>query len=290
MSAKDIVLPFSFDGLPVRGALVQLESAWQRILQSHNYPGPVIEVLGHAASASSLLAQSLKFDGSVTLQISSDGPMSMLVMQSTDSLDLRGMAIFRDVAEDASFAELAASARCAVTIDAGAMERPYQGIVEVSPDSLGASLENYYAKSVQIPSHLALITFDSFCGGVLLQQMPGENQVSEDDWRRLGFLVATLRDVDLAEGATPNLLHKLFSEDDVRVFKPRSVRFHCRCSQSRVEEILRLLGEDETRAALREKGQVDVTCEYCGQVRSFDAIDVSRVFSGQVVAGTQSVH
>lgn len=290
MSAKDIVLPFSFDGLPVRGALVQLESAWQRILQSHNYPGPVIEVLGHAASASSLLAQSLKFDGSVTLQISSDGPMSMLVMQSTDSLDLRGMAIFRDVAEDASFAELAASARCAVTIDAGAMERPYQGIVEVSPDSLGASLENYYAKSVQIPSHLALITGDSFCGGVLLQQMPGENQVSEDDWRRLGFLVATLRDVDLAEGATPDLLHKLFSEDDVRVFKHRSVRFHCRCSQSRVEEILRLLGEDETRAALREKGRVDVTCEYCGQVRSFDAIDVSRVFSGQVLAGTQSVH
>jgi len=290
MSARDIVLPFSFDGLPVRGALVQLESAWQRILHSHNYPGPVIEVMGHAASASSLLAQSLKFDGSVTLQISSDGPMSMLVMQSTDNLDLRGMAICRDVSDNASFAELAVGARCAVTIDAGAMERPYQGIVEVSPDSLAASLENYYARSVQIPSHLALITCESFCGGVLLQQMPGEDEIDEDDWRRLGFLVATLRDVDLAEGATPELLHKLFSEDDVRVFKPRPVRFHCRCSQSRVEEVLRLLGENETRAALREKGQVDVTCEYCGRVLSFDPIDVSRVFSGQVLAGTQSLH
>lgn len=290
MSVRDIVLPFSFDELPVRGALVQLESAWQRILQSQNYPGPVIDVLGHAASASSLLAQSLKFKGSVTLQISSDGPMGMLVMQSTDNLDLRGMAISRDVSDDANFAELASGARCAVTIDAGVMERPYQGIVEVSPESLAASLENYYAKSVQLPSHLALLTSEAFCGGILLQQMPGEVDISEDDWRRLGFLVATLRAVDLAEGATLDLLQKLFSTDDVRVFKSRSVRFHCRCSQSRVEEVLRLLGEDETRAALREKGQVDVTCEFCARVRSFDPVDISRVFSGQVAAGSHSVH
>lgn len=290
MSVRDVVLPFVFDGLPIRGALVQLEGAWQRMLQGHDYPNPVADVLGHAATASSLLAQSLKFDGSVTLQISSEGPLSMLVMQSTDDLDLRGMAISRDVAADTTFAELAAGARCAVTIDAGAMERPYQGIVEVSPESLAASLENYYAKSVQIPSHLALLSSDSLCGGILLQQMPGEQLACEDDWRRLGFLVATLRGDDLAEGATPGLLHKLFAEDDVRVFKPRPVRFHCRCSQSRVEEVLRLLGEDETRAALLERGQVDVTCEYCGRVRSFDPVDVSRVFSGQLLTGSPSLH
>ena len=290
MSVRDVVLPFVFDGLPVRGALVQLEGAWQRMLQGHNYPDPVADVLGHAATASSLLAQSLKFDGSVTLQISGEGPLSMLVMQSTDDLDLRGMAISGDVAEGATFAELVAGARCAVTIDAGAMERPYQGIVAVNPESLAASLENYYAQSVQIPSHLALIRSDTFCGGILLQQMPGEQMASEDDWRRLGFLVATMRGIDLAEGATPGLLHKLFAEDDVRVFKQRSLRFHCRCSQSRVEEVLRLLGEAETRAALLERGQVDVTCEYCGRVRSFDAVDVSRVFSGQLLTGTPSLH
>jgi molecular chaperone Hsp33 len=290
MSVRDVVLPFVFDGLPVRGALVQLEGAWQRMLQGHNYPDPVADVLGHAATASSLLAQSLKFDGSVTLQISGEGPLSMLVMQSTDDLDLRGMAISGDVAEGATFAELVAGARCAVTIDAGAMERPYQGIVAVNPESLAASLENYYAQSVQIPSHLALIRSDAFCGGILLQQMPGEQMASEDDWRRLGFLVATMRAIDLAEGATPGLLHKLFAEDDVRVFKPRSLRFHCRCTQSRVEEVLRLLGEAETRAALLERGQVDVTCEYCGRVRSFDAVDVSRVFSGQLLTGTPSLH
>jgi molecular chaperone Hsp33 len=135
-----------------------------------------------------------------------------------------------------------------------------------------------------------LVTGASFCGGILLQQMPGEQPAGDDDWRRLGYLVATLRDSDLAEGVAPDLLHKLFAEDDLRVFGSRPARFHCRCSQSRVEEVLRLLGKAETLAALDSDGKVAVTCEYCGRVREFDAVDVSRVFSDQVLAGTDQIH
>ena len=216
-----------------------------------------------------------------------NGDLKMLVMQCTDSLELRGMAIPVGGSDNASFAELVSAARCAVTIDAGAMDRPYQGIVEVSPRSLAASLENYFEQSVQIRSHLALVTSPDHCGGVLVQQMPGALPMTEDDWRRLGFILRPLNAGDLGEGATTMLLHNLFAEDDVRVFKPRPVRFHCRCSQSRVEEVLRFLGESETRAALAEEGTVQVTCEYCGRIRSFD---VSRVFSGQALAGTRRLH
>jgi len=290
MAVKDSVIPFVFESMPVRGALVQLDDAWQRMRDGHQYAPPVVDVLGNAAAATALIAQSLKFDGSVTLQVSGDGPLRMLVMQCTDSLDIRGMAISRGVAEGASFAELVSGARCAVTVDAGAMERPYQGIVEISAESLTASLENYFAQSVQVPSHLALVSGDGHCGGILLQQMPGEKQASEDDWRRLAYLVATLRVDELADGATPNLLHKLFAEDDLRVFSPRSLRFHCRCSQSKVEEVLRFLGESETREALAEKGQVDVTCEYCGKIRSFDPVDVSRVFATRVLQRSNVLH
>ena len=287
---KDVVVPFVFETLPVRGALVQLDGAWQRMQAGHDYADPVTEILGHAAAATTLIAQSLKFDGSVTLQISSEGPLGMLVMQATDDLDIRGMATSQDVGDSVTFAELAKGAHCAVTVDAGAMERPYQGIVEISPESLAASLENYFAQSVQVPCHINLRGLQSHCGGILLQQMPGEKPATDDDWRRLGFLIATLRGEDLADGATPELLHKLFAEDDVRMYEPRNVRFHCRCTQSRVEEVLRFLGEAETRAALKEKGQVIVTCEYCGKVRSFDPVDVSRVFAEHVVETSEALH
>lgn len=290
MSSKDSVIPFVFDALNVRGAVVQLDASWQRMQGDHNYPTPVADVLGQAAAATALIAQSLKFDGSVTLQINGNGPLAMLVMQSTDDLHIRGMATATDVPDDATFATMVTNARCAVTVDAGAMERPYQGIVGICPDSLAASLENYFAQSVQVPSHLAIISEKTFCGGILLQQMPGEKTIAEDDWRRLGLLIATLRAQDLADGATPHLLQKFFVEDDLRVFQSRPVRFHCRCSQSRVEEVLRMLGETETRAALAESGRVDVTCEYCGRMRVFDPVDVSRVFAEQVQKGSASIH
>jgi molecular chaperone Hsp33 len=290
MSRKDAIIPFVFESLPVRGALVQLESAWQRMQAGHDYAAPVAEILGHAAAATSLIAQSLKFDGSVTLQISSQGPLGMLVMQATDDLDLRGMATSQDADSDATFAMLAHDASCAVTVDAGAMERPYQGIVEINNESLGASLENYFARSVQVPSHLKLASCETYCGGVILQQMPGESPAKEDDWRRLGFLIATLKPEDLVDGATTELLHKLFAEDDVRAFADRPVRFHCRCSRARVEDVLRMLGEKETRETLAERGRVDVTCEYCGKVRTFDPVDVRRVFSDHVVESSGLLH
>ncbi len=290
MAVKDAVVPFVFESLPVRGVLVQLESAWQRMQLGHDYADPVAEVLGHSAAATALIAQSLKFDGTITFQINSDGPLKMLVMQATDDLDLRGMASARDVANDTAFANLVAGARCAVTVDSGAMERPYQGIVEINPESLATSLENYFAQSVQVPSHVHLAQDRVLCGGILLQQMPEESATLEDDWRRLGFLVKTLRAQDLADGASHELLHQIFAEDDVRAFKPRKARFRCRCTQQKVVEVLRLLGEEETRAACEEQGRVEVTCEYCGRQRTFDAVDVTRVFTEQAVSGSDSVH
>ena len=290
MSAKDAVIPFVFESLPVRGTLVQLESTWQRMQRDHDYPDPVTEVLGESAAATALIAQSLKFDGTITFQINGDGPLSMLVMQATDDLDLRGMASAADIAGDMAFADLVSGARCAVTVDSGAMERPYQGIVEISPDSLAASLENYFAQSVQVPSHLHLVGNKMMSGGILLQQMPEESPTLEDDWCRLGLLIKTLRAADLVNGANHELLHKIFAEDDVRAFKPRPARFRCRCSQQKVEEVLRLLGEEETRAACEEQGQVEVTCEYCGRLRVFDAVDVARVFAEQAVSGSDAVH
>ena len=114
-------------------------------------------------------------------------------------------------------------------------------------------------------------------------------ELLEDDWNRLGYIAATLgaADFDAVEGM--DLIGKLFAEDDVRVFTSKPVSFRCRCSRRRAEEVLRMLGETETREVAEERGRVDVTCEYCGRQRSFDAIDVSRLFADNVVSGPDSV-
>ena len=229
----------------------------------------------------------MKFDGAITLQIQGDGDLRMLVMQCTSDLELRGMATYDDEGDAENFGELMHNAHCAITVDSG--DRPYQGIVEIARSSLADSLENYFVRSVQVPSHVMLVSDDSLSGGLLLQQMPGQFMMNDDDWRRLGFMAATLRtgDFDVADGM--DLIGKLFAEDDVRVFQSKPVVFRCRCSRSRAEEVLRMLGEDETRDAVTEQGQVEVTCEYCGRQRSFDPVDISRLFADNVVSGPDSV-
>jgi molecular chaperone Hsp33 len=285
MSA-DSITPFSFESLPVRGALIHMSRSWRRMLRDHDYEALITETLGHAAAATGLIAQSLKFDGAITLQIQGSGALQMLVMQCTSDLDLRGIAAIEPNTTATSFSELTDKAHCAITVDAG--EHPYQGIVDIDGDSLSVSLEHYFARSVQVPSHIALVANDKVAGGLLLQQMPGQ-PLDEDDWNRLHFMAATLSTGDFEGDAGIELIGKLFAEDDVRVRKSRSVNFRCRCSSENVEDILKMLGENESRAALEEQGSIEVVCEYCGRKRSFDSVDVFRIFVDNAVSGPDSV-
>ena len=285
MSA-DTVTPFGFESLPVRGALIHLSQSWQRMLRDHDYDAVVTETLGHATAATGLIAQSLKFDGVITLQLQGAGALQMLVVQCTSDLDMRGMAATNAEQRAGDFAELTRGAHCAVTVDNG--ERPYQGIVEIDPTSLGASLAHYFDRSVQVPSQVVLLANADLAAGILLQQVPGET-IDDDDWNRLRFLIETLSPADFEGEAGLELIGKLFAEDDVRVYEPRRVAFRCRCSARKTEDVLKMLGEDEARSALVEQGRIEVICEYCGNRRHFDAVDVERLFADNVVPAPDSV-
>ena len=282
----DRVVPFVFESLPVRGEIVYLSRSWRRMLRDHDYDPATRETLGHAAAAIGLIAQSLKFDGSVTLQLQGKGDLRMLVMQCTSELQLRGMASTVPTVQATNFEQLMRQAHCAITVDSG--ERPYQGIVEVSPESLAASLEHYFDRSVQVPSHVALVANETLAGGILLQQMPGQ-AIDEDDWTRLGLLARTITQQDFPDNTGIELVGKLFNEDDVRVFDGQPIEFRCRCSARRAEDVLRMLGEAEIREAIEEQGSLEVICEYCGRLREYDSVDVSRLFADNVVRGPDSV-
>lgn len=285
MSA-DSITPFAFEALPVRGALIHMAHSWHRMQRDHDYNALITETLGHAATATGLIAQSLKFDGSITLQVQGGGALQMLVMQCTSDLDMRGLAAMEEGAVAQSFAELTENSHCAITVDAG--ERPYQGIVAIEGESLSSSLEHYFDRSVQVPSHVALVANENVAGGILLQQMPGQ-PIGEDDWNRLRFLLGTLTTKDFDRDVSLELIGKLFAEDDVRVHESRPVRFHCRCTDQKVEDVLKMIGEEESRAVLKEHGDIEVICEYCGERRSFDSVDVSKIFADNVVSGPKSV-
>ena len=136
----DHVVPFVFESIPVRGEVIHLARSWRRMLREHDYEPVIRETLGHAAAATGLIAQSLKFDGAVTMQIQGSGDLRMLVMQCTSKLELRGMATPGPDPTATSFEGLMSNAHCAITVEAG--ERPSQGIVGVLRDARAARRES----------------------------------------------------------------------------------------------------------------------------------------------------
>ncbi len=263
----------------MRGEIVHLDATWRALLGTQDYPAAVRNLLGEAAAASALLTPTLKFEGKLTLQVTGDGPVHLLVMQCTSANTLRGLARWHgDTASD-SLSELIGAGRMAITIDPSKGRERYQGIVEVKGSELSHALETYFEQSEQLGTRLWLAADERRAAGLLLQQLPGAAD-DADAWNRLQHLGATLTRRELLEVAPQELMRRLFSEEDLRVFEPTPLSFRCGCSRSNVASVLRGLGQEEVRSIIADEGEVRVDCDFCGQVYEFDSVDAENLFQG----------
>ncbi|MCA1244724.1 Hsp33 family molecular chaperone [Stappia stellulata] len=191
-AGRDAVLPFAVEPLDTRGRAVLLGPVLDQILQRHAYPEPVSRLLGEAATLVTLLGTSLKFDGRFTLQTTSDGPVSMLVVDFDTPDGLRACAQFDAEAVaaaqargEADPASLLGKGTLAMTIDQGAAMNRYQGIVALDGKSLEEVAHQYFAQSEQIPTVVRLAVGEVFtrepgaaprrswiAGGILAQFLP----------------------------------------------------------------------------------------------------------------------
>src|SRR5215467_3245451 len=90
----DYVQRFMFENLDIRGRLVCLTGAWQRMLHGRGYPEDIVSLLGHTTALNTLLGANQKGAGRVTLQVQGTGPVKLLVADCTEELRIRGMAHF----------------------------------------------------------------------------------------------------------------------------------------------------------------------------------------------------
>jgi molecular chaperone Hsp33 len=277
---------FILERHPVRGFWIRLDGAWRELRGFHRYPPPVETLFGEAVTASLLLAATLKFQGTLTLQLAGDGLVNLLVAQCTHEFAIRAVARFDEgIDGPVGFRQLVGDGRLTVTVEAEERSARYQGIVSLQGASLAACIENYFATSEQLPTRIALAADAASTGGVLLQKLPAASAqgealaaVSQGVWEDLQSRVAAL-DAPLLQAGAEELLQRICGEHDCRLFQGSPVRFACRCSEGRVAGLLRSLGPEEMRSILAEQGAVTVTCEFCGRPYRFDAIDVERLFT-----------
>ncbi len=306
---------FLFDGLPVRGAIVRLTGAWQEMLarrQANNqtgaWPPPVAEMLGEMAAAGALMQSNIKFNGALVLQIFGDGPVKVAVVEVQHDLALRATAkVVGDVAVGARLPDLVNvgnKGRCAITLDPKDKfpgQQPYQGVVPLHGDhgekleKLSEVLEHYMLQSEQLDTRLVLAADHQVAAGLLIQRLPvtGEgnlagslvSQANEDeigrneDYNRISILAASLKREELLTLDVDTILRRLFWEEKVLRFEPQTPRFECTCSRERVAGMIRSLGQDEADGIVRERGEIEVGCDFCGKQYHFDAVDAAQIFA-----------
>ncbi len=270
---------FIFENTPIRGERVHLDAAWKNVLARHNYPPVLQQMLGELAAAAVLLAATLKLDGALVLQIQGTGSIKLLVVECDGEMHMRATAKWEGEL-NGTLPDLVGEGHFVITLAPKNGKQAYQGIVALEGATISDILQNYMTRSEQLETRLWLAADGQVAAGMLLQKMPEQDNDQDDDtWSRVTQLAATLRGDELMQLPTQELLHRLFNEDDVRLFEHEPVSFLCSCTRDKVSQMLRMLGEDEVDTILTERSAIEVYCEFCNECYTFDKVDAVQLFA-----------
>jgi molecular chaperone Hsp33 len=305
---------FLFDGLPVRGMLVQLTDVWQEVLkrraanaETGAYPEAVRHLLGEMTAASVLMQSNIKFNGALVMQIFGDGPLKLAVVEVQPDLSLRATAkVVGELGNASTLPEMVNvhnEGKCAITLDPlNKMpgQQPYQGVVPLFDDQrnkldkFSEVLQHYMLQSEQLDTTLVLAANDTTAAGLLIQRLPVKGEANlaaqasmgdedgiglSEDYNRISILAASLTADELLSLDAETILRRLFWEEKLVRFEPLTPRFACSCSRERVSNMIRSLGTDEVESILAERGNVEVGCDFCGQQYRYDAVDAAHIFT-----------
>lgn len=275
LTCADTISRFTFDDCAVRGEHVLLDRSYQELLAIHHYPPVVAELLGELCAAACLLAETIKFDGLLTLQIRSEGEIPLIMAEVTNQQSFRAIARQAQQASSRDFQQLFTNGQLVLTIQPK-NGKPYRGIVMLDGNSLASSIGAYFAQSEQLETRLWLHSDGQRASGFLLQQLPGDD--NSEQWQHLSHMASTLTQEELLNLPRETVLYRLYHEESVRLHPEKPVQFQCTCTRERLEHALISLGEAELRDIIEEKSVIDANCEFCNRFYSFTAADVDAMF------------
>jgi molecular chaperone Hsp33 len=276
----DYVQRFLFENLDIRGRLVCLTGAWQRMLDGRGYPEDIAALLGHTTALNVLLGANQKGSGRVTLQVQGSGPVKLLVSDCTPELRIRGMASY-ETPESPIPSErgLLGNGRLSVTLEDLKSGQMYQSLVPLEGETLEQIFEHYLWQSEQTTGFLRLKADGGALCGLLLEKLPKADARDPDGWNRVTHLASTLT-LDETRDAQPyDLLTRVFPEELMRVFRLYAVEYHCPYDETKVKDMLLGLGREEVESILAEQGEVVIRNEMCNHEYRFDARAIAELFA-----------
>lgn len=293
VSKLDSIARFTLANEQIRGEIITLNESFSQGVQHQNLPAEARQLLAEFMTASVLLAEVLKFEGTLTLQVRGDGLIPLIMAEATHRHTVRGVAKLAEAAvphhlKDQNFNQLVGAGVLTLTIDPDQGKR-YQGIVPLEGERLEDCLNYYFTQSEQLPTRLWLRA-DEFCGGGLfLQSLPALAQSSSvgvdtdlssnsSSWSTALELASTVKTEELTGLNHATVLYRLFHELEVTLFPANAVAFFCACTRERSANALNALGKEDALALLEQQKVISINCHFCGELYQFNKRDLDHIF------------
>jgi len=285
-NSEDKLHRFIFENTDIRGNYVKLSHTIEEATQHQALPQNLHAILGELMVASSLLASTLKLDGSLTLQIQTNGPLKLLIAECNGNLGMRGTVKWRGAIESLAPIDLIKEGHFIITLIQKNAKTPYQGIVPMEGNSISELLENYMLRSEQIQTKLWIYSQNDIFHGLLIQKLPfnsSAEELNQDEMKNVWERIVESANQSFSE-LRPELevseiLQNVFSSETIRLYDPTHLGFACSCSKKSVENMLQLIGKEECNSIIEEQASITIHCDFCNKCYQYSEDEVDFVFN-----------
>lgn len=249
--------------------------------------------LGRSLTAAGLMAFDLKAEGSITLRFQGKGPLGTVVAQGrreeeAPTIDVRGYVgqnhVDLDLREGKLDVGRAVGSQGTLYVVRREGSTTFTGTAPLLSGEIAEDLAYYFQQSEQRSTAVALGVLVepsgqvSAAGGFIIERLPGAGEEAtaalEKGLLALGSVTEKLR-----LGYGPVDLMREVAGGEVEIGTSRSLRFHCPCHRERAAGAVKVLGLEDAGSLLRERGDIEVTCRFCGARYTFTAEDLSWIFA-----------
>lgn len=265
---------FIFDNHGVRGEIVKLKKPFEDLLHD-SYPLAVKKVLMELAVSSVLVASTLKDGSEIMVQIrgTAETKLKYALINIRQDLSFYGSAALNEnatVTDSDTLLDLCGS-KSVLVLSVFPKDGPkWQGIVAINPESISATLEDYFRDSQQLPTRFFIRTDlkDFQSGGILLQIIP-EIDKNIESLEDLSVLADTITEDELFNLSLEQNLARLFAHEEVKVFGQNEVLYKCICSKDRCLNALSEIPSSELLDMANSNEVTSITCQHCNKTYTF---------------------
>lgn len=259
--------------------------------------------LGRVLTGAGLMGLLLKNDSDkLTVLFKGDGPAKQILATATANGDVKGYIANPDVdlpLTKEGKLDVGGSlgiGELTVIKDLGLRE-PYVGTIALVDGEIADDLTAYYFISEQQNSAISLgvkVDVDytiAAAGGMIIQMLPNAAEESIDALEAMLEKlppITTLVEEAVSEnrgksdeGVLQAMMDRIFAEMpeeyQVEMLEFKEMRWHCDCSEERLEKVLMTIGEKDLTEIIEEDGQAELVCQFCCKKYHFDKEHLERI-------------